>query len=47
MAGKATVIKNREYLSTEVYVAPFLERMSKFTNDFIDMLKQNEDKLIN
>ena len=39
MAGKATVIKNREYLSTEAYVTPFLERMSKFTNDFIFQAK--------
>lgn len=32
--GKATKIKNREYFSAEQYVSPFLERMSKFTNDF-------------
>lgn len=34
LRGKATVIKNKEYLSTEAYVNPFLERMSKFTNNF-------------
>lgn len=32
--GKGTRIKNREYFSTEAYVTPFLERMSKFTDDF-------------
>lgn len=32
--GKATKIKNKEYFSTEQYVTPFLERMSKFTDDF-------------
>ena len=34
LKGKGTIIKNKEYLSTEAYVTPFLERMSKFTNDF-------------
>lgn len=34
LKGKATIIKNKEYLSTEAYVTPFLERMSKFTNTF-------------
>lgn len=34
LRGKRTIIKNKEYLSTEQYVTPFLERMSKFTNDF-------------
>ena len=34
LKGKATMIKSKEYLSTEAYVTPFLERMSKFTNDF-------------
>lgn len=34
LKGKATKIKGKEYLSTEAYVTPFLERMSKFTNDF-------------
>lgn len=34
LRGKATLIKNKEYLSTEAYVTPFLERMSKFTSDF-------------
>ena len=34
LKGKATIIKDREYLPTKSYVEPFLERMSKFTNDF-------------
>lgn len=34
LKGKGTIIKNKEYLSTEAYVTPFLERMSKFTSDF-------------
>jgi hypothetical protein len=34
LKGKATIIKDREYLPTRSYVEPFLERMSKFTDDF-------------
>lgn len=34
LKGKGTLIKGKEYLSTEAYVTPFLERMSQFTNDF-------------
>ena len=34
LKGKATIIKDREYLHTKSYVKPFLERMSKFTDDF-------------
>ncbi len=34
LKGKSTIIKNKEYLSTEAYVTPFLEKMSKFTKDF-------------
>jgi hypothetical protein len=39
MQGKATRIKNNEYLTTEAYVTPFLERMSAMTNDFIINVK--------
>lgn len=39
LQGKPTIIKGKEYLSTEAYVEPFLERMSKFTNDFIVQVK--------
>lgn len=34
LKGKATIIKGKEYFSTEAYVTPFLEKMSKFTNRF-------------
>lgn len=34
LKGKPTVIKNKEYLSTEAYVEPFLERLQKYTDDF-------------
>lgn len=34
LRGKATQIKGKEYFSTAGYVEPFLERMSKFTDDF-------------
>lgn len=54
LRGKGTIIKNKEYLSTEAYVTPFLERMSKFTNDFrvqvklpdqVTLTKDNDVKL--
>lgn len=35
MNGKATRIGKRAYLPTATYVEPFIERMSKFTKDFI------------
>ena len=35
LAGKSTSIKGKEYLSTAAYVEPFLERMSKYTDNFI------------
>lgn len=34
LEGKATRIKNKDYAPTRGYVEPFLERMSKITNDF-------------
>lgn len=34
LKGKATRIKEKEYFTTEQYVTPFLERMSKMTDDF-------------
>lgn len=34
VAGKATQIKGKEFLSTEAYIMPFVERMSAFTNEF-------------
>lgn len=38
-SGKPTVIKGNEYFSTEAYITPFLERMSKFTDKFIYQAK--------
>lgn len=35
LAGRMTSIKGKEYLSTEAYITPFLERMSKYTDKFI------------
>ena len=35
LKGKATKIKNKEYFTTEQYVTPFIERVSKMTNNFI------------
>ena len=34
LAGKATKIHNKDYFPTRGYVEPFLERMSKITNEF-------------
>lgn len=34
LLGKRTRIKNKEYLSAEAYITPFIEKMSKFTQDF-------------
>ena len=32
--GKATIIKGETFLETRAYAEPFIEKMSKFTNDF-------------
>ena len=34
LKGKQTSIKNKNYLQTSAYVEPFLDRMSKLTDDF-------------
>lgn len=34
MKGKSTKIKGKEYFSAEQYITPFLDRLSKYTNDF-------------
>lgn len=34
LKGKATRIKDKEYLQTKAYIEPFLDRMSKFTSEF-------------
>ena len=35
LAGKSTVIKNKEYFPTEQYITPFLNKMSKYTSKFL------------
>lgn len=37
--GKALVIKNKNYFETRAYVEPFLDRMSKYTNNFSCQVK--------
>jgi len=32
--GKKTIIKNKEFFPTQMYVEPFIEKMSKYTQDF-------------
>lgn len=39
LRGKSTIIKNKEFYPTRNYVEPFLDRMSKFTNDFRIQIK--------
>lgn len=35
LKGKPTAIKEKEYYATKDYVQPFLDEMSKFTNNFV------------
>ena len=35
LAGKTTSIKGKQFLSTKDYIAPFMDRMSKYTDNFI------------
>lgn len=34
MQGKPTSIRNKHYFATQQYVAPFIDRLSKYTDDF-------------
>ena len=34
LQGKSTIIKNKNYFPTKSYAEPFLEQMSKYTDDF-------------
>lgn len=48
LKGNSTLIKNKEYFSTKVYVEPFLDKMSKFTDDFrIEVKKADQLSLQN
>lgn len=38
MQGKATRIKDKEYFTTEAYVTPFIDRVSKMTDNLSLML---------
>ena len=37
--GSATIIKNKEYLSTKAYIEPFVERLKDYTSNFICLVK--------
>lgn len=39
LQGKATRIKGKDYFKTSDYIEPFLDRMSKYTNDFTVQVK--------
>lgn len=39
LEGKATKIKNKDYLPTKDYVEPFIDKMSRFTDNFICQVK--------
>lgn len=40
LAGKATRIRNKSYFKTADYLNPFIDRMSKFTNEFTVQVKE-------
>lgn len=40
LKGRGTIIKDKEYFSTKDYVEPFLEKMSKFTDNFDIRVKE-------
>jgi len=52
LGGQATLIKQKEYLSAREYAEPFIDKMSKFTEDFriqvklADQLSVKDDKHI-
>lgn len=39
LEGSATVIKNKEYLSTKAYLEPFVERLKPYTSNFVCHVK--------
>lgn len=44
--GKATIIKNKTYLSTDKYVEPFIKIMSEYTKDFKIYVKEPDQMTI-
>ena len=54
LKGKGTIIKNKEYLPTRNYIEPFVDRMSKFTSEFIckaieapQLAREEDNKIYN
>lgn len=53
MLGMPTKIKDKEYFGTKAYIEPFLDRMSKYTDNFTiqvkpaDQISLNKDREIN
>ena len=53
MSGMPTKIKDKEYFGTKAYIEPFLDRMSKYTNNFTiqvkpaDQISLNKDGEVN
>ena len=39
LKGKETAIKKKQYLSTREYIEPFIDQLSKFTDNFICQAK--------
>lgn len=46
LEGTATIIKDKEFLPTKEYVSPFIEEMSRFTDEFIIRVEEPNQKLI-
>jgi hypothetical protein len=46
LEGTATIIKDKEFLPTKEYVSPFIEEMSKFTDEFIIRVEEPSQKLV-
>ena len=46
LKGKPTIIKNKDFFPTRTYVEPFLERMSKFTDDFRIQVKRPDQMTV-
>lgn len=47
LTGKSTIIKNKEFFPTKTYVQPFLDKMSKFTDDFRIQVKLPDQMTLN
>ena len=47
LLGLPTKIKNKEYFSTKAYIEPFLDRMSKYTDNFTIQVKPADQISLN